>query len=260
MLTPSNERYNIWCHSCRKYEYGILINHPEISGESLLTCFDCQSHFVERAGQNIELFLENRGDGTILSSSPYTNIAESSPHPNVNRHPVFITPQRNSPLLYMIRHMRYPGPHSTENETESDLSRQSVSTLGIDSLRLITRYRQLLHILSHMGTATSNHLNDEALGRLNRLTVTSDTDINNLGGLCGISQEPFEGGDLVIRLQCGHCFKEEGIITWLRTRDTCPVCRVRVTDEYRDETATRDHTSPVDLSLFNHHIGISPVP
>lgn len=50
-------------------------------------------------------------------------------------------------------------------------------------------------------------------------------------GECSISQEPFVFGDVAVCLPCGHNFKEEAILPWLRMHDTCPVCRVSLGDQ-----------------------------
>lgn len=45
---------------------------------------------------------------------------------------------------------------------------------------------------------------------------------------CGIGHDPFEEGDLTISLTCGHAYREEAIVTWLKRHNTCPVCRLPV--------------------------------
>ena len=41
-------------------------------------------------------------------------------------------------------------------------------------------------------------------------------------GECGITLEPFTEGDVAVIMPCEHAFKEEAILQWLQTHDTCP--------------------------------------
>lgn len=257
----SQTSHSIWCHLCQKYGEGLYVLHPEIGNSRLLQCRDCQSDFVEKSGQNVESFLSPESNRAVadLSSSTISYIRPQPMAPTARHY------QTTLSHSHFVRHIpdRYPGPNSSEAYERILRIRADPSPLllGIDSLRLTARYRRLMHTLTLSDTATNGSLSDATLERLPRIQVTAGTDTEALGGSCGICQEPFEAGDTVVRLQCGHCFKEEGALFWLRTRDTCPVCRVKIHDEFADESVTGERASPIDLSLFNHHeIGITPVP
>jgi hypothetical protein len=88
----------------------------------------------------------------------------------------------------------------------------------------------LHHILmnerSHAGVPPAS---TETIQSLKRVCVRNDTDTSSLGE-CSISQEKFETGDVCVMLTCGHNFKQEAIERWLAMHDTCPTCRVRVSD------------------------------
>ena len=50
--------------------------------------------------------------------------------------------------------------------------------------------------------------------------------INNYKDItCNVCLEGFELGNIVRILECQHVFHENCIITWLKSRNTCPVCR-----------------------------------
>ena len=66
---------------------------------------------------------------------------------------------------------------------------------------------------------------DVVIESLERVVVNADTNLQQLGE-CSISQEAFVPGDTAISLPCGHSFKQEPILHWLRMHNTCPVCRV----------------------------------
>jgi hypothetical protein len=91
------------------------------------------------------------------------------------------------------------------------------------------QFQQFLHHIlmnesSHSGSAP---LADSAIEKLKKLTVTGTTNVSELGECC-ISQEPFETGDVVVCLPCGHNYKEDPIVHWLKMHATCPVCRIEI--------------------------------
>jgi hypothetical protein len=84
-------------------------------------------------------------------------------------------------------------------------------------------FEDLLHHLlmnepSHGGSSPAS---TEAIERLERRT----DHLTELGD-CSISQEPFTESDVAIILPCGHAYREQLILKWLRSHNTCPVCRV----------------------------------
>lgn len=81
----------------------------------------------------------------------------------------------------------------------------------------------LHHILmnerSHVGAPP---VDEAVLDRLHRTT-----EVESLGE-CSITQEAFTTGDVAVILPCGHAFKEDPIVQWLKVHNTCPDCRVTV--------------------------------
>lgn len=121
--------------------------------------------------------------------------------------------------------------------------RQPASTRQLDMLMALLgrgheglieeSFEDLLHRLltseaSHAGAPPAS---EECLKSLPRVLVDPHTDLAALGGGCGILHEPFEPGDVVVSLRCGHSYREAAILTWLRAHDTCPVCRSRVSED-----------------------------
>ena len=55
----------------------------------------------------------------------------------------------------------------------------------------------------------------------------SDTDENP--NICPITRSPFRNGDILLEIcACGHKFSQAALMNWLRTHNTCPVCRVSI--------------------------------
>lgn len=47
---------------------------------------------------------------------------------------------------------------------------------------------------------------------------------------CSISMDEFKNGDFVTCLPCKHIFNPSGISEWLVNNNTCPLCRMEITN------------------------------
>ena len=69
---------------------------------------------------------------------------------------------------------------------------------------------------------------------LNELPETQIEDVNKLDPEkknCIICLEDFKNGDKAIILPCIHLFHNECIKNWLKTQNTCPICKYKLTGE-----------------------------
>ncbi len=69
---------------------------------------------------------------------------------------------------------------------------------------------------------------------LNELPETQIEDVNKLDPEkknCIICLEDFKNGDKAIILPCIHLFHNECIKNWLKTQNTCPICKFKLTGE-----------------------------
>ena len=69
---------------------------------------------------------------------------------------------------------------------------------------------------------------------LNELPETKIEDVNKLDPEkknCIICLEDFKNGDNAIILPCIHIFHTECIKNWLKTQNTCPICKFKLTGE-----------------------------
>jgi hypothetical protein len=91
------------------------------------------------------------------------------------------------------------------------------------------QFEALLHhiLMNEMSHAGAPPASKSVLESLKREIITNDTDTVALGE-CNITQEPFEVGDTMIELPCGHNYKQDSIVHWLEMHNTCPVCRVEI--------------------------------
>jgi hypothetical protein len=147
------------------------------------------------------------------------------------------------PVGLLIRHAvinNNDNNNNTANNNNDGLPRGLFGLLSsLNNMRLLNnnnpdalsnaQFEQFLHHLlmnenAHSGVAPAS---ESVLSSLTKQTVTDTTNISSLGDCC-ISQEPFEVGDVVVLLPCGHNYKEEPIVHWLKMHNTCPVCRIEL--------------------------------
>ncbi len=64
-----------------------------------------------------------------------------------------------------------------------------------------------------------------AIDSLPKIEITNENASQFKDVTCNICLESFVVGNIVRVLECKHEFHEKCIITWLKTRNTCPVCR-----------------------------------
>jgi hypothetical protein len=89
------------------------------------------------------------------------------------------------------------------------------------------QFNNLVNII--MSFESSMHGNppasQRAMDSLPKVEVTNDN-INKFKDItCNICLEGFQLGNILRVLECNHEFHENCIITWLKSRNTCPVCR-----------------------------------
>eukprot|EP01038_Epipyxis_sp_PR26KG_P005654 gene5654-7809_t len=210
-------------------------------------CMDCSSSFVEEINQGHESFQSTQ---SVISSTNSVIIPSSGSRRQSRASSV----RNHSPMReVMDRVMEFSGSQTHEgrpvgmiirhvNSSAADLD-AIVNLLSMSQVRLPpgrafisgsenesnSQLESLLHhiLMNETSLAGAPAASEELIANLERETVTTDPTINQLGDCC-ISQELFEIGDVVITLSCGHRFKEEPIIHWLKMHNTCPVCRITI--------------------------------
>lgn len=123
---------------------------------------------------------------------------------------------RSDLMSILMEHGMFPGMFTGQADPDTGNSYDGRS------------FQDLLHHL--MMTETSHGHTPAPQGTidsLERIHVASSSEAQGLGQ-CGITLENFEEGEIVVRLSCTHCYKEESILEWLKQQDTCPICRKKV--------------------------------
>lgn len=212
-----------FCHACSASVTASLNESSEPQ------CPECSGSALEAMGQGLDAFLapaaEEPPDRPDLIHQIIGRVLSMD---------VQVGPQARSSLLDVLQSVL-----SERGAPVGIIIRQPASSRQLDSLStLLDRVRPLddegfediLHRLlqsenAHRGAPPAP---EDLIADIPRTRVGADTDLAALGSSCGISHEPFERGDLVLQLACGHAFGEEAITCWLRLHNTCPICRLEL--------------------------------
>ncbi len=208
-----------FCHSCNEEVEG----REGLSEESESECGACGSNFIELVGQDVETFLipthQSRTQQSYLSPSQQTQPSTPAPSTSV-RTSTFHTPPPTSVSPAVL--FQFGGPFQLG---------------GADLLSLLLRGTGLGERTNDGGAGTGglddilhqlfmNHQHNSATPTTPEIiaSLRREREVKTLEGLgeCGITLEPFEPSDVALIMPCNHAFKEEAILQWLATHNTCP--------------------------------------
>jgi hypothetical protein len=254
----------VWCHSCAKESIGLV---DQDSGEyNCDDCRGCFVEELDQ-DQGLDDFLEDNNShqpssetsDSLISSPPIAPVITRAPQTSgapsdllqsiLNRilepAPSLAPIIRSSSSIEDIRPIgiliRQSGlgeggdmPLSVSGGLLgliASLSSMRQQTLNIGTSNMFSN-DHFEHILHHILMNESSHAGvppaaEDLIEKLDRHTMHADSP-DQLRGECSISQEVFEAGDVVVSLPCGHRYKEEPIVHWLKMHNTCPVCRIDI--------------------------------
>lgn len=79
-----------------------------------------------------------------------------------------------------------------------------------------------------------------------------DDTVDNLNCKCPITMTPFNNGDIITQLPCGHLFSTDAIEEWvLENKASCPVCRHKL--KHTKEIRITPEVSQQDIVDDNNH-------
>lgn len=250
-----------YCHGCQAH------SNASTNEDGELFCIVCSSPFVEEENQGGEEFftdatIEAQGELNQQIEFPQNNSSTASEiqhdhsriiqqvldnllgigtqqQSNFSNEPISIV-QRGSdgsrrPVGIMIR----SAPLSLDGSNGS-FPRGLLGLLGSVGASRINNYpnpdalsnAQFEQFLHHILMNESSHAgappaDEHIIQQLERHKISCKEEISTFG-VCCISQDEFEIGDIVISLPCGHNYKEDPIVHWLKMHSTCPVCRINI--------------------------------
>jgi E3 ubiquitin-protein ligase RNF115/126 len=237
-----------WCFSCNK-ECQIIKSIEE--GDEVYLCSLCKNSFVEeiednnnqtQAPQNQPQIQSNRRINITINNNNYqTSINNNRNHQDQYKYGM------DNTFLFLPSTVNYVQTNDDDiypNIVDSVLSLISpgVNTL-INSLNLNDTYNNLVSFLNNhnndfqfnnlvnilmsmdMGSNSHPPASERAINNLKKIEV-NENNINNYKNItCNICLENFEIGNILRILECNHEFHEECILTWLKSNNTCPICR-----------------------------------
>ena len=237
-----------WCFSCNK-ECQIIKSIEE--GDEVYLCSLCKNTFVEeiednnnqtQAPQNQPQIQSNRRINITINNNNYqTSINNNRNHQDQYKYGM------DNTFLFLPSTVNYVQTNDDDiypNIVDSVLSLISpgVNTL-INSLNLNDIYNNLVSFLNNhnndfqfnnlvnilmsmdMGSNSHPPASERAINNLKKIEV-NENNINNYKNItCNICLDNFEIGNILRILECNHEFHEECILTWLKSNNTCPICR-----------------------------------
>jgi hypothetical protein len=229
-----------YCHGC-DHNVSVTLRDGQYA------CNECSFTFVERLGQELDVFLPyNNSNNTTSSSSSNQTIAggvtsggSSRSRGNGRAGGGRSAPSRTIPIQSQPNNNIFNNNNNINNRSVrlpirfNALMGDSMG-VGVGHTHPLmgmlggggTTFDDLLHHIlmnetSHEGVPPASN---EFIESLRDNKVDENTNLVELGE-CSITQEPYEIGDIVCALPCNHSFKREHIISWLKIHNTCPTCR-----------------------------------
>ena len=237
-----------WCFSCNK-ECQIIKSIEE--GDEVYLCSLCKNSFVEeiedsnnqtQAPQDQPQIQSSRRINITINNNNYqTSINNNRNHQDQYKYGM------DNTFLFLPSTVNYVQTNDDDiypNIVDSVLSLISpgVNTL-INSLNLNDTYNNLVSFLNNhnndfqfnnlvnilmsmdMGSNSHPPASERAINNLKKIEV-NENNINNYKNItCNICLDNFEIGNTLRILECNHEFHEECILTWLKSNNTCPICR-----------------------------------
>ena len=158
---------------------------------------------------------------THLNSDISNNTIDLSGNTDLSGNP---PPTYNTNIISIINRLRseIPGINIVQSPHSSNLQNVMLNTLNQKN-----KYK--------------NVVSEEGKNKLEFLTYKPDIHVEKK---CPILQVPFEEGDEIAKLPCGHIFDKSSILQWLESESNkCPVCRYEL-DSQEKEVEKPNLTQP----------------
>lgn len=246
------QQFPVFCHTCNSTLLAILSSETEE-----LECTVCHGSFVETPEQGVEDFIQTGSSANHSATTETPARVAAAQQPSVVP---LLNPDGGRPMGFVVR-QTVPtdtlagllnsggagvngGASAGAGVFHLNISNMlgqfaANALLGADGLHMQREqqagamtdvqleaflHNMLLNESSHAGAAPAS---DEKITALPLSLINSEEQLVGLED-CSITQEPFEVGDEVVSLQCGHKFKKDPIFQWLKMHNACPVCRVQI--------------------------------
>ncbi len=96
-----------------------------------------------------------------------------------------------------------------------------------------------------------NVITDEVKNSLIQIPF-KDAINKELNTICAITQDEFNEEDIIIQLQCNHCFNSEAILKWLtEEKNECPVCRYKLESKEKNSHCINQSSTITNQTTTN---------
>lgn len=165
---------------------------------------------------------------TIRNMFPYTTYMNPRTIPSTNH-------RTNTTNIRTPNNTRRASPNNTRS-----------STTGINQLSNTEFFNQFFNMFNtDLNNLTPVTVRPTQVQIANAVEIISINE-NMVNTICPILQTSFQDGDRISRIKhCGHCFIEEGLMSWFNQSVICPVCRYDIRD-YPIEPTPVVPVDPVD--------------
>ena len=180
-------------------------------------------HMSNNNGSNRRNNNNNRSNGTsnvvihFSSSGPNGQRIERTYHSNGGN------PNQEMPQMPQMPQIFFPSSSSSSSSRRRRISFFDFNN-GLFGDDFITQF------LQRMGSR-ENPTDEEILSELPETQIEDASKLDPEKKNCLIYLEDFKNGDKAIILPCIHIFHNECIKNWLKTQNTCPICKFKLTGE-----------------------------
>jgi len=247
-----NNQKRYFCYSCNK-ECNIVIEMEDNS--EVYKCSQCKNSFIEEIEDT-----QNNSNNTNTSNNnnnlnniniQYINLGNNINNINNNNRNNNANLQYglNGTLLFLPSTVNYvpfsqgevvavPNIFNNFGNLVTNIATPILNSLGFNSsnnpiLNFLNnhnndfQFNNLVNIIMSLEAGANGNppASQRAIDSLPKITINKEN-INNYKDItCNICLDGFCDGDIIRILECKHEFHENCIITWLRSKNTCPVCR-----------------------------------
>ena len=269
MFMEKERKDHMFCHNLEKEEKK-KENNYEASPQEIARQkeIERQIEINKRNNQSNEQRNNQRINNPFFSNSDNDDFGLGDPNSNLgfnflNNLRSAINNQQNSGMNEIERNQRNNNPVRNNINTNNIIRLETIGPNGERIVRTIQNNQPEINIFGNnsgrrrnisfldLNSGSFDDIFSEFLRRmgsyehpteeqiLNELPETQIEDVNKLDPEkknCIICLEDFKNGDKAIILPCIHLFHTECIKTWLKSQDTCPICKFKLTGDNMNQT------------------------
>ena len=225
--TPSFDGVRYWCFTCNQE------CQVENNSENDFQCTRCKSTFIEEITQD-------NAPQNYHPSLPQ-NTSQTQQNNNTQEENLIFLPStvncvvfnENQPLSALPSIMNNFGGFMNQIFNSNIFLTNNLFNGNVPLMAFLTnhnndaQFENFLNLIMTFEQNLRGHppASENAIKNLKKIDITKGN-VDEFKDLeCNICLSPFEVGETVTKLDCGHDFHDKCILHWLQMHNTCPVCR-----------------------------------